>query len=122
MIRDWIGSRDLLLLGLRVNSNNRRSPAASDFSKVEIKQPPSAPTSTLREGGGPGKHPVGSRKRLILVAAVRAAPLDDRSRRRSRTISNHGRSNLINKHDHADHTRRTNFARDGVTIVAQDNG
>ena len=97
------------------------SPPPVDFSKVEIKTTDLGNNVYMLEGQG-GNITVAVAKDGIIMVDGQFAPLHDRIKAAIAAISNQPIKYLINTHYHGDHTGGNElFAKDGVTIVAQDN-
>src|SRR5436309_6417913 len=105
------------------------SPAAPppvDFSKVEIKTTDLGDNVYVLEGqilgSIGGKITVAVGKAGIIMVDGQFAPLHDKIKAAISTISNLPVKYLINTHYHGDHTGGNEpFAKDGVTVVAQEN-
>jgi cyclase len=99
-------------------------PAASpppDFSKVEIKTTGLGDNVYMLEGQG-GNITVAVTEGGIIMVDGQYAPLHDKIKAAIEAISKQPVKYLINTHYHGDHTGGNElFARDGVTVVAQDN-
>lgn len=104
----------------------QQSPAASpppppDFSKVEIKTTDLGDNVYMLEGQG-GNITVAVAKDGIIMVDGQFAPLHDKIKAAISTISNLPIKYLINTHFHGDHTGgNESFAKDGVTVVSQEN-
>lgn len=102
----------------------QQPPAASppsDFSKVEIKTTDLGNNAWMLEGQGGNITVVVAKDGIILVDG-QFAPLHDKIKAAVAAISNLPIKYLINTHYHGDHTGGNEaFAKEGVTIVAQDN-
>jgi glyoxylase-like metal-dependent hydrolase (beta-lactamase superfamily II) len=97
------------------------SPPPVDFSKVEIKTTDLGNNVYMLEGQG-GNITVAVAKDGIIMVDGQFAPLHDRIKAAIAAISNQPIKYLINTHYHGDHTGGNElFAKEGVTIVAQDN-
>src|SRR3954462_10963235 len=97
------------------------SPPPVDFSKVEIKTTDLGDNVYMLEGQG-GNITVAVGKAGIIMVDGQFAPLHDKIKAAISGISNLPIKYLINTHYHGDHTGgNESFAKDGVTIVAQDN-
>jgi len=97
------------------------SPPAPDFSKVEIKTTDLGGNCYMLEGQG-GNITVAVAGDGIIMVDGQYAPLHDKIKAAIEAISKQPVKYLINTHYHADHTGGNElFARDGVTIVSQDN-
>jgi glyoxylase-like metal-dependent hydrolase (beta-lactamase superfamily II) len=97
------------------------APPPPDFSKVEIKTTDLGDNVYMLEGQG-GNITVAVAKDGIIMVDGQFAPLHDKIKAAISTISNEPIKYLINTHYHGDHTGGNEaFARDGATIVAQDN-
>ena len=105
------------------------TPAASplpDFSKVEIKATDLGDNVYMLEGQNPGSIggniTVAVAKNGIIMVDGQFAPLHDKIKAAIATISTLPIKYLINTHYHGDHTGGNEaFAKDGVTVVAQEN-
>jgi cyclase len=92
-----------------------------DFSKVEIKTTDLGDDVYMLEGQG-GNITVAVAKDGIIMVDGEFAPLHDKIKAAIALVSNQPIKYLINTHFHGDHTGGNEpFARDGATIVAQDN-
>lgn len=101
----------------------QQPPAASppDFTKVEIKTTGLGNDLYMLEGQG-GNITVAVAKDGIIMVDGQYAPLHDKIKAAITAISNLPIKYLINTHYHGDHTGGNElFAKDGVTIVSQDN-
>jgi glyoxylase-like metal-dependent hydrolase (beta-lactamase superfamily II) len=104
----------------------QQPPAASpppppDFSKVEIKTTDLGDNVYMLEGQG-GNITVAVAKDGIIMVDGQYAPLHDKIKAAIATLSNLPIKYLINTHYHGDHTGgNESFAKDGVTVVAQEN-
>jgi glyoxylase-like metal-dependent hydrolase (beta-lactamase superfamily II) len=97
------------------------APPPVDFSKVEIKTTDLGDNVYMLEGQG-GNITVAVAQNGIIMVDGQYAPLHDKIKAAIATLSNLPIKYLINTHYHGDHTGGNElFARDGVTIVAQDN-
>jgi cyclase len=97
------------------------SPPPVDFSKVEIKTTGLGNDVYMLEGQG-GNITVAVAKDGIIMVDGQFAPLHDKIKAAIAAISNQPIKYLINTHFHGDHTGGNEaFAKDGVTIVSQDN-
>jgi cyclase len=97
------------------------SPPPVDFSKVEIKTTGLGNDVYMLEGQG-GNITVAVAKDGIIMVDGQYAPLHDKIKAAIAAISNLPIKYLINTHYHGDHTGGNElFAKDGVTIVSQDN-
>jgi cyclase len=97
------------------------SPPPPDFSKVEIKITGLGDNLYMLEGQG-GNITLAVAKDGIIMVDGQYAPLHDKITAAIATISKLPVKYLINTHYHADHTGGNEpFAKDGTTIVAQDN-
>ncbi len=100
-----------------------QTPAAAppDFSKVEIKTTDLGDNVYMLEGQG-GNITVAVAKDGIIMVDGEFAPLHDKIKAAIALVSNQPIKYLINTHFHGDHTGGNEpFAKDGATIVAQDN-
>src|ERR1700710_2723677 len=96
-------------------------PPPPDFSKVEIKTTDLGDNVYMLEGQG-GNITVAVAKDGIIMVDGQYAPLHDKITAAIEAISKQPIKYLINTHYHGDHTGGNEaFAKDGVTIVAQDN-
>ena len=124
MIRTGLAAAAALLLLAGTASAQQQPPAAPpppDFSKVEIKTTDLGENVYMLEGQG-GNITVAVAQNGIIMVDGQYAPLHDKIKAAVATISNLPVKYLINTHYHDDHTGGNEpFARDGVTIVAQDN-
>jgi cyclase len=92
-----------------------------DFSKVEIKTTDLGDNVYMLEGQG-GNITVAASTDGIIMADGEFAPLHDKIKAAIALVSNQPIKYLINTHFHGDHTGGNEpFAKDGATIVAQDN-
>ena len=92
-----------------------------DFSKVEIKTTDLGDNVYMLEGHG-GNITVAVARDGIIMVDGEFAPLHDKIKAAITLLSNQPIKYLINTHFHGDHTGGNEpFARDGATIVAQDN-
>lgn len=92
-----------------------------DFSKVEIKTTDLGDDVYMLEGAG-GNITVAIAKDGIIMVDGEYAPLHDKIKAAVAAVSNQPIKYLINTHFHGDHTGGNEpFAKDGATIVAQDN-
>jgi glyoxylase-like metal-dependent hydrolase (beta-lactamase superfamily II) len=97
------------------------SPAPPDFSKVEIKTTGLGNDVYMLEGQG-GNITVAVAKDGIIMVDGEFAPLHDKIKAAITAVSNQPIKYLVNTHYHGDHTGGNEpFAKDGVTVVAQDN-
>ena len=97
------------------------APPPPDFSKVEIKTTDLGDNVYMLEGHG-GNITVAVARDGIIMVDGEFAPLHDKIKAAIALISNQPIKYLINTHFHGDHTGGNEpFARDGATIVAQDN-
>ena len=97
------------------------APAPPDFSKVEIKTTDLGDHVYMLEGQG-GNITVAVAKAGIIMVDGQFAPLHDKIKAAIGVISNLPIKYLINTHYHGDHTGGNEaFAKDGATIVAQEN-
>jgi cyclase len=96
-------------------------PPPPDFSKVEIKTTDLGDNVYMLEGQG-GNITVAVAKDGIIMVDGEFAPLHDKIKDAIVLVSKQPIKYLINTHFHGDHTGGNEpFAKDGVTIVAQDN-
>jgi cyclase len=92
-----------------------------DFSKVEIKTTDLGDNVYMLEGQG-GNITVAASTDGIIMVDGEFAPLHDKIKAAIALVSNQPIKYLINTHFHGDHTGGNEpFAKDGATIVAQDN-
>jgi cyclase len=97
------------------------APPPPDFSKVEIKATDLGDNVYMLEGQG-GNITVAVANNGIIMVDGQFAPLHDKIKAAVATISNLPVKYLINTHYHGDHTGGNEpFAKDGVTVVAQEN-
>src|SRR5260370_41027986 len=97
------------------------APPPPDFSKVEIKTTDLGDNIYMLEGQG-GNITVAVGKDGIIMVDGQYAPLHDKIKVAIEAISNKPIKYLINTHFHGDHTGGNElFAKDGVSIVSQDN-
>ena len=101
-----------------------QTPAAApppDFSKVEIKTTDLGDNVYMLEGQG-GNITVAVAKDGIIMVDGEFAPLHDKIKAAIVLLSSQPIKYLVNTHFHGDHTGGNQpFAKDGATIVAQDN-
>jgi cyclase len=96
-------------------------PPPPDFSKVEIKTTDLGDNMYMLEGQG-GNITVAVAKDGIIMVDGQYAPLHDKIKAAIATISNQPIKYLIDTHFHGDHVGGNEpFAKDGVTVMAQDN-
>ena len=96
-------------------------PPPPDFSKVEIKTTDLGDNVYMLEGQG-GNITVAVANNGIIMVDGQYAPLHDKIKAAIASISNLPVKYLINTHYHGDHTGGNEpFAKDGVTVVAQEN-
>jgi len=115
----------LLLAGSAFAQQQPPAPPAApppvDFSKVEIKTTDLGDNVYMLEGQG-GNITVALAKDGIIMVDGQFAPLHDKIKAAISTISNLPVKYLINTHYHGDHTGgNEGFAKDGVTVMAQEN-
>jgi glyoxylase-like metal-dependent hydrolase (beta-lactamase superfamily II) len=97
------------------------APPPPDFSKVEIKTTDLGDNVYMLEGQG-GNITVAVAKGGVIMVDGQFAPLHDKIKAAISAISNEPIKYLINTHYHGDHTGGNEaFAKDGATVVAQDN-
>jgi glyoxylase-like metal-dependent hydrolase (beta-lactamase superfamily II) len=124
MIRTGYAAIAIALLSTAALAQQAQPPAAPppvDFSTVEIKTTDLGDNVFMLEGQG-GNITVALAKDGIIMVDGQYAPLHDKIKAAISTISNLPVKYLINTHHHGDHTGGNEpFAKDGVTIVAQDN-
>jgi len=95
--------------------------AQNDMSKVEIKTTDVAPGIAMLKGAG-GNIGVFSGPDGVVLVDDQYAPLSDKIKAAVTKISDKPLRYILNTHWHGDHTGgNENFARMGVTIIAQDN-
>jgi cyclase len=96
-------------------------PPPPDFSKVEIKTTDLGDNMYMLEGQG-GNITVAVAKDGIIMVDGQYAALHDKIKAAIATISNQPIKYLIDTHFHGDHVGGNEpFAKDGVTVMAQDN-
>ena len=96
-------------------------PPPPDFSRVEIKATDLGNNAYMLEGQGGNITVVVAKDGIILVDG-QYAPLHDKIKAAVTAISSLPIKYLINTHYHGDHTGGNEaFAKEGVSIVAQDN-
>jgi glyoxylase-like metal-dependent hydrolase (beta-lactamase superfamily II) len=96
-------------------------PPPPDFSKVEIKTTELGDNVYMLEGQG-GNITVAVARDGIIMVDGQYAPLHDKIKAAIANLSNLPIKYLIDTHYHGDHTGGNEaFARDGVTVVAQEN-
>ena len=114
------------LLALSGPAFAQQQPAASppppvDYSKVEIKTIALGNNAYMLEGQGGNITVVVAKDGIILVDG-QFAPLHDKIKAAVAAISSLPIKYLVNTHYHGDHTGGNEaFAKEGVTVVAQDN-
>jgi cyclase len=97
------------------------APPPPDFSKVEIKTTNLGNDVYMLEGQG-GNITVAVAKDGIIMVDGQFAPLHDKIKAAITAVSNQPIKYLVNTHYHGDHTGGNElFAKDGATVVAQDN-
>ncbi len=97
------------------------APPPPDFSKVEIKTTDLGDEVYMLEGQG-GNITVAVSKEGIIMVDGEYAPLHDKIKAAIVLVSSQPIKYLINTHFHGDHTGgNAPFAKDGATIVAQEN-
>ena len=97
------------------------APPPPDFSKVEIKTTDLGDEVYMLEGQG-GNITVAASKDGIIMVDSEYAPLHDKIKAAIVLVSSEPIKYLINTHFHGDHTGgNAPFAKDGATIVAQEN-
>jgi cyclase len=114
----------LLLTGPAMAQQPAAAPAPPpppDFSKVEIKTTSLGDNMYMLEGQG-GNITVAVAKTGVIMVDGQFAPLHDKIKAAIAGLTNLPIKYLINTHYHGDHTGGNEpFAKDGVTIVAQEN-
>jgi cyclase len=124
MIRTGYAAIAIALLAGAAVAQQAQPPAAPppvDFSKVEIKTTDIGDNVYMLEGQG-GNITVALAKDGIIMVDGQFAPLHDKIKAAISTISNLPVKYLINTHYHGDHTGgNEGFAKDGVTVLAQEN-
>ena len=124
MIRTGYAGIAIALLAGAAVAQQAQPPAAPppvDFSKVEIKTTDIGDNVYMLEGQG-GNITVALAKDGIIMVDGQFAPLHDKIKAAISTISNLPVKYLINTHYHGDHTGgNEGFAKDGVTVMAQEN-
>lgn len=96
-------------------------PPPADYSKVEIKTVALGNNAYMLEGQGGNITVVVTKDGIILVDG-QFAPLHDKIKAAVAAISSLPIKYLVNTHYHGDHTGGNEaFAKEGVTVVAQDN-
>src|SRR5436190_10984045 len=124
MIRTGYAAIAIALLSTAALAQQAQPPAAPppvDFSKVEIKTTDLGDNVYMLEGQG-GNITVALANDGIIMVDGQFAPLHDKIKAAIATISNLPIKYLINTHYHGDHTGGNEpFAKDGVTVVSQDN-
>jgi glyoxylase-like metal-dependent hydrolase (beta-lactamase superfamily II) len=124
MIRTGYAAIAIALLAGAAVAQQTQPPAAPppvDFSKVEIKTTDIGDNVYMLEGQG-GNITVALAKDGIIMVDGQFAPLHDKIKAAISTISNLPVKYLINTHYHGDHTGgNEGFAKDGVTVLAQEN-
>ena len=97
------------------------APPPPDFSKVEIKTTDLGDDVYMLEGQG-GNITVAVSKDGIIMVDGEFAPLHDKIKAAIVLVSSEPIKYLINTHFHGDHTGgNAPFAKDGATVVAQEN-
>src|SRR3977135_3623712 len=120
-LRMTIVATVVALSGASLAQHTPAAPPPPDFSKVEIKTTDLGENVYMLEGQG-GNITVAVAQNGIIMVDGQYAPLHDKIKAAVATISNLPVKYLINTHYHGDHTGGNEpFAKDGVTIVAQDN-
>jgi glyoxylase-like metal-dependent hydrolase (beta-lactamase superfamily II) len=124
MIRTGYAAIAIALLSTAALAQQAQPPAAPppvDFSTVEIKTTDLGDNVFMLEGQG-GNITVALAKDGIIMVDGQYAPLHDKIKAAISTISNLPVKYLINTHYHGDHTGgNEGFAKDGVTVLAQEN-
>ena len=112
----WLGAAAAVLLGAAANAQGQ-----PDFSKVQIKTTPLGSGVYMLEGQG-GNITVAVTADGIIMVDDQFAPLSDKIKAAIAAIGPGRIRYLINTHHHGDHTGgNANFAKDGVTIISQEN-
>jgi glyoxylase-like metal-dependent hydrolase (beta-lactamase superfamily II) len=110
-----------VLVGALALAGSAWAQGTPDFSKVEIKTTPLGHNTYMLEGQG-GNITVAVGGDGVIMVDGEFAPLHDKIKAAITAITNEPIKYLINTHFHGDHTGgNAPFAKDGVTIVAQEN-
>ena len=126
MIRTRLAAAATALVLAGTAHAQQQTPAAApppppDFSKVEIKTTDLGDNVYMLEGQG-GNITVAVANNGIIMVDGQFAPLHDKIKTAIAALSNLPIKYLINTHYHGDHTGGNEpFAKDGVTVVAQEN-
>src|SRR5262245_44438217 len=97
------------------------APPLIDWAKVEIKTTDLGGSTYMLQGQG-GNITVAVGSVAVLLVDGQFAPLSEKIKAAVKAISPLPIKYLVNTHFHGDHTGgNTNFAKDGVTVVAHDN-
>jgi len=120
-VRIAVAATMMALCGSAFAQTSPAAPPPPDFSKVEIKTTGLGNDVYMLEGQG-GNITVAVAKDGIIMVDGQYAPLHDKIKAAIAAVSIQPIKYLVNTHYHGDHTGGNElFARDGVTIVAQDN-
>jgi len=120
-VRIAVAATMMALCGSAFAQTSPAAPPPPDFSKVEIKTTGLGNDVYMLEGQG-GNITVAVAKDGIIMVDGQYAPLHDKIKAAIAAVSIQPIKYLVNTHYHGDHTCGNElFARDGVTIVAQDN-
>jgi len=111
----------MMALSGEVLAQTPAAPPPPDFSKVEIKTTDLGDDVYMLEGQG-GNITVAVAKDGIIMVDGEFAPLHDKIKAAIVLLSKQPIRYLVNTHFHGDHTGGNEpFAKDGATVVAQDN-